>query len=145
MRHYLQDPVSEADLNRIAEAGWRASSARKRQPWDFVIVTDRAQLEELSTVWRGAGCITSAAAAIALIVPVPSFERRRKSNSSPRLRRACPAGVDELLAGGQLLLQAAQIAKHHAKVCSGGGGNVGAERVLGTAQRGRGIVEAGVA
>jgi nitroreductase len=42
---------------------------------DFVIVTDRAQLQELSTVWRGAGHIASAAAAIALIVPEPPDER----------------------------------------------------------------------
>ncbi|HYB37571.1 MAG TPA: nitroreductase family protein [Mycobacterium sp.] len=77
VRQYRPEPVSEADLNRIAEAGWRAPSAKNRQPWDFVIVTDRAQLQELSTVWRGAGHIASAAAAIALIVPVPPSDRRR--------------------------------------------------------------------
>ncbi len=77
VRQYRPEPVSETDLNRIAEAGWRAPSARNRQPWDFVIVTDRAQLQELSTVWRGAGHIASAAAAIALIVPVPPNDRRR--------------------------------------------------------------------
>src|SRR5882757_8276668 len=75
-REYQPEPVSEEDLNRIAEAGWRAPSAKNRQPWDFVIVTDRAQLEELSTVWRGAGHIASAPAAIVLIVPVPPDERR---------------------------------------------------------------------
>src|ERR1700736_6681328 len=76
VREYQPEPVSEEDLNRIAEAGWRAPSARNRQPWDFVIVTDRAQLEELSTVWRGAGHIASAPAAIVLVVPVPPDERR---------------------------------------------------------------------
>ena len=77
VRQHLPDPVSEADLNRIAEAGWRAPSARNRQPWDFVIVTDRAALQELSTVWRGAGHIASATAAIALVVSVPPNDRRR--------------------------------------------------------------------
>jgi nitroreductase len=77
VRQYLPESVSEADLNRIAEAGWRAPSASNRQPWDFVIVTERAQLEELSTVWRGAGHIASAAAAIAFVVPVPPSDRRR--------------------------------------------------------------------
>ncbi|MCV7100122.1 nitroreductase family protein [Mycobacterium palustre] len=76
VRQYRQEPVSDDDLNRIAEAGWRAPSAKNRQPWDFVIVTDRAQLQELSTVWRGAGHIASAPAAIALVVPVPPDERR---------------------------------------------------------------------
>ena len=41
VRQYKPDPVSEDDLNRIAEAGWRAPSAKNRQAWDFVIVTDR--------------------------------------------------------------------------------------------------------
>lgn len=77
VRQYRPEPVSEADLNRIAEAGWRAPSGKNRQPWDFVIVTERPQLQQLSTVWRGAGHIASAAAAIALVVPVPPNERRR--------------------------------------------------------------------
>ncbi|OBI49746.1 nitroreductase [Mycobacterium kyorinense] len=77
VRQYTQQPVSDDDLNRIAEAGWRAPSAKNRQPWDFVIVTDRAQLQELSTVWQGAGHIASAAAAIALVIPVPPNDRRR--------------------------------------------------------------------
>lgn len=76
VRQYKPDPVSQDDLNRIAEAGWRAPSAKNRQPWDFVIVTDPEQLRELSTVWRGAGHIASAPAAIVLVVPVPPDERR---------------------------------------------------------------------
>ncbi|QLL08279.1 nitroreductase family protein [Mycobacterium vicinigordonae] len=77
VRQYTNQPVSDADLDRIAEAGWRAPSAKNRQPWDFVIVTDRAQLQELSTVWMGARHIASAAAAIVLVVPVPPDERRK--------------------------------------------------------------------
>ena len=76
VRQYKPDPVPDDDLNRIAEAGWRAPSAKNRQPWDFVVVTDHAQLQELSTVWRGAGHIASAPAAIALVVPVPPDDRR---------------------------------------------------------------------
>ncbi|WP_026356529.1 nitroreductase family protein [Mycobacterium sp. 141] len=77
VRSYLPDPVSEQDLNRIAEAGWRAPSAANRQHWDFVIVTDRGQLQELSTVWRGAGHIASAPAAIALVVPEAADEHTK--------------------------------------------------------------------
>lgn len=77
VRSYLPDPVTDADLDRIAEAGWRAPSASNRQHWDFVIVTDHAALQELSTVWRGAGHIAGAPAAIALIVPEPPDERTK--------------------------------------------------------------------
>jgi nitroreductase len=76
VRQYKPDRVPDDDLNRIAEAGWRAPSAKNRQPWGFVVVTDHAQLQELSTVWRGAGHIASAPAAIALVVPVPPDDRR---------------------------------------------------------------------
>lgn len=76
VREYQAREIAEEDLNRIAEAGWRAPSAKNRQPWDFVIVTDRAQLQELATVWRGAGHIAAAPAAIAIVAPVPPDERR---------------------------------------------------------------------
>ena len=77
VREYTSQLVSDADLNRIAEAGWRAPSAKNRQAWDFVIVTNKEHLQELSTVWRGAGHIAGAAAAIALVIPEPPDERRR--------------------------------------------------------------------
>ena len=77
VRTYLPDPVSDADLNRIAEAGWRAPSASNRQHWNFIIVTDREQLQALSTVWQGARHIAGAAAAIALILPQPADERSK--------------------------------------------------------------------
>jgi nitroreductase len=77
VRTYLPDPVSDADLNRIAEAGWRAPSASNRQHWNFIIVTDREQLQALSTVWQGARHIAGAAAAIALVVPQPADERSK--------------------------------------------------------------------
>jgi nitroreductase len=77
VRQYTAQPVTDADLERIAEAGWRAPSAKNRQPWDFILVTDPAQLQELSTVWMGAGHIAGAAAAIVLVIPVPPDERRK--------------------------------------------------------------------
>ncbi|WP_216896772.1 nitroreductase family protein [Nocardia alni] len=75
VRHYRPDPVSDDDLERIVEAAWRAPSAANNQHWDFVVVTDRAQLEQLSTVWPGAGHIATAPSAIALVVPESGDER----------------------------------------------------------------------
>ena len=75
VRTYQDKPIREADLDRIAEAGWRAPSASNRQHWDFIVVTDRSQLSELSTVWQGAGHIAGAAAAIALVLPEPEDQR----------------------------------------------------------------------
>src|SRR3984885_16043391 len=77
VRTYSPDPVPAADLDRIAEAGWRAPSASNRQHWNFIIVTDRDQLQALSTVWQGARHIAGAAAAIALVLPQPADDRTK--------------------------------------------------------------------
>ncbi len=77
VRSYSPEPIPDTDLDRIAEAAWRAPSASNRQHWDFVIVTDRSQLAELATVWHGARHIAGAAAAIALVVPQPPDDRTR--------------------------------------------------------------------
>jgi nitroreductase len=77
VRTYLPDPVPDADLNRITEAGWRAPSASNRQHWTFIIVTDGDQLQALSTVWQGARHIAGAAAAIALVLTEPADERTK--------------------------------------------------------------------
>ena len=77
VRTYKPEPVPAADLDRIAEAGWRAPSASNRQHWNFIIVTDRDQLQALSTVWQGAKHIAGAAAAIALVLPEPADERSK--------------------------------------------------------------------
>lgn len=80
VRSYKTEPVAAADLDRIAEAGRRAPSSGNRQHWDFVIVTDPEQLKALSTVWRGAGHIAGAAAAIALVLPQAEDEHGRLSD-----------------------------------------------------------------
>jgi nitroreductase len=77
VRTYSPDPVPAADLDRIAEAGWRAPSASNRQHWNFIIVTDPDQLQALSTVWQGARHIAGAAAAIALVLPQPADDRTK--------------------------------------------------------------------
>ena len=77
VRSYSPDVVSDDHLSRIVEAAWRAPSASNRQHWDFIVVTDREQLSELATVWRGARHIASAPAAVALVVPQPADDRTR--------------------------------------------------------------------
>ncbi len=67
VREFDDRPLPDDALDRILEAGRRAPSSRNWQPWDFVVVTDRAQLEQLATVWRGGSHIATSAATIALI------------------------------------------------------------------------------
>src|SRR6201986_4564637 len=70
-------PVEAADLDRILEAGRRSPSSQNWQPWDFIVVTDRAQLRELARVWRGAAHVAGSAATIVVIGPAADNEFHR--------------------------------------------------------------------
>ena len=80
VRQFTDQPIPEADLDRVLEAGRTAPSSQNNQPWDFVVVTDRDLLRELSAVWRGGGHIAYAAAAIALVVGGEDEPRVRERN-----------------------------------------------------------------
>lgn len=77
VRTYRDQPVAEADLDKVLEAARRAPSARNAQWWDLVVVTDRERLEQLSKVWRGAGHVAGSQATIAIIAPPGADERER--------------------------------------------------------------------
>jgi nitroreductase len=76
VRLYTDEPLTADELREILEAGRRSPSASNWQPWDFVVVTDRAQLEALSKVWQGAWHAAGSAATIALTAAEPADERR---------------------------------------------------------------------
>ena len=75
VREFSPTPLSEEDLAKILEAGRLAPSAKNWQPWDFVLVTDRGQLRDLTGVWQGAWHVGGAAAAIAIVAPNPPDDR----------------------------------------------------------------------
>jgi nitroreductase len=78
VRQFADRAIPEDALERILEAGRRSPSSRNWQPWDFVVVTDRAQLQELSTVWRGAGHVAHSAATICLVAQDSEDQRTRE-------------------------------------------------------------------
>jgi nitroreductase len=77
VRLFAERPIPAADLDRILEAGRRSPSSQNWQPWDFVLVTDRAQLTELAKVWRGAGHVAHSAATIVVVGPAADNPFRR--------------------------------------------------------------------
>ncbi|OPZ62509.1 MAG: NADH dehydrogenase [Firmicutes bacterium ADurb.Bin506] len=48
VRHYRPDPVAREVIEEIVDCGRLAPSARNDQPWDFVVVTDRATREAIA-------------------------------------------------------------------------------------------------
>jgi nitroreductase len=77
VRSFADRPIPAADLDQILEAGRRSPSSQNWQPWDFILVTDRDKLRELAGVWRGAGHVAGAAAAIVVIGPAADNEFHR--------------------------------------------------------------------
>ncbi|MGA9594581.1 MAG: nitroreductase family protein [Acidimicrobiia bacterium] len=69
VRTYTDEPIDEEDLARILEAARLTPSSSNSQPWDFVVCTNRDQLEKLSQVWKGASHVARSAATIALVAP----------------------------------------------------------------------------
>jgi nitroreductase len=77
VRSFTDQPIPAEDLDQILEAGRRSPSSQNWQPWNFILVTDREQLRELATVWRGAGHVAGSAATIVVIAPPADNEFRR--------------------------------------------------------------------
>ena len=60
VRKFTGDIVPRADLEKIVDAGRLAASGSNRQPWEFIVVTDREMVNQLTVVgkWmRKAGAI----------------------------------------------------------------------------------------
>jgi len=115
VRAFEDRPIPTADLDRILEAGRRSPSSQNWQPWDFVVVTDRAQLQDLSRVFSGAYHVAQSAATIAIIGPAADNPYRRaqfdlgQAAMSMALAAAdlgigsCHAGVADMALARELL------------------------------------------
>ncbi len=76
VRQYADRPIDAAELDQILEAGRRSPSSRNTQPWDFVVVTGRAELTDLARVWPPGGQhVARSAATVALIAPADRLQR----------------------------------------------------------------------
>lgn len=74
VRRFSDEPVSDAALRRILEAGRRAPSSRNWQPWTFVVVNEADQLRRLAAVCPGARHVATSSAAIALVADDPGSD-----------------------------------------------------------------------
>lgn len=83
VRVYLGRPIPDAAMARILEAGRASGSSRNRQPWRFVVVTDRGRLRELSALVSRPGNLTGCAAAIAVVLldPRSAFDGGRTAQN----------------------------------------------------------------
>ena len=91
-------PIPPAHLDRILEAGRRSPSSKNEQPWDFVVVTQRAALQRLADVWAFGRHIAGAAAAVALLSPASGDPDARETYAFDLGQ----AGMSMMIAGADL-------------------------------------------
>ena len=65
VRKYTGEPIPGKDLEKIVDAGRLAATGSNQQPWDFVVVTDRAMVARLKVA---AEWMEKAAAIIAVVM-----------------------------------------------------------------------------
>lgn len=68
VRRFAPDAVSDEVIGGILEVGRWTGSAKNTQPWEVVVVDDRANLVELSTLGQFASHIAKAPMAIVLVM-----------------------------------------------------------------------------
>ena len=71
VRKFADRPLPDDAIAAIVDAGRHAGSSKNTQPWTFIVVRDRARLQELGNVGNWAGHLARAAVGIALVTPDP--------------------------------------------------------------------------
>lgn len=64
IRRYIDKPVSTDELTELVKYAMFAPSAVNKQPWHFIIITDKNILEEIMKFHPHAGMLSQAAAAV---------------------------------------------------------------------------------
>ncbi|MDI9547724.1 MAG: nitroreductase family protein [Chloroflexota bacterium] len=65
IRNFTGDPIPRQDLEALIDAARLAPSGHNEQPWDFIVVTDRAMIDQLKVA---AGWMEKAGAIIAVVL-----------------------------------------------------------------------------
>jgi nitroreductase len=74
IRQYTGEPVSKEDLEKILEAARWTGSSKNTQKWEFLVYTDRAQLDRLAECGSFTDPIRNATAAIVLVQEPQGYE-----------------------------------------------------------------------
>ena len=72
VRKFTPEPLPEATILAILNAGRRAQSSKNTQPWHFIAITDKSVLLQLSQCGEWAGHLAGAALGVALLHPDPA-------------------------------------------------------------------------
>ncbi len=71
VRSYAERSLPEPVIRSILHAGRLAPSARNRQPWHFIAITDRAVLSSLTAAGPYVDFVAESALSVAILTPPP--------------------------------------------------------------------------
>jgi nitroreductase len=72
IRKFTNQPLPEEVAFTILNAGRRAQSSKNTQPWQFIAITDKAILKQLSECGEWAGHLAGAVLGVAILTPDPA-------------------------------------------------------------------------
>lgn len=91
IRAYTEEPVTDGQLATLLNAGFCAPSAHNRQPWEFVVVRDRAMLESFSAHAKYQKMVEHSALSIVVCGDT------EKMHTHDLLMNDCAAAVENML------------------------------------------------
>ena len=100
IRQYTDEPVSKENIETMLRAGMAAPTAVNRQPWHFVVVTNRDKLNALATANRGT---SMAAKAPLAIVVCGDMEKAMPRTGQGFWVQDCSAATENILLAANAL------------------------------------------
>lgn len=99
VRQFTDQPVAKDTLDAIVRAGMAAPSAMNLQPWAFVVVTERAVLDNLSDVHPYSNLKTATAA----VIVCGDLEKASKGFGREYWIQDCSAATENILLAAHAL------------------------------------------
>lgn len=93
VRQYTSEAVSESDIQTILKASMAAPTAVNYQPWRFVVVSERQQLDEIAEILPYAKMLRQAPVAIVVCGETTWMG----GNENPYWQQDCAAATQNLL------------------------------------------------
>lgn len=93
VRQYADGAVAPQDLELILQAGMSAPSAVNSQPWEFLVVQERARLNECATIRKFWGMLAKAPLAIIVNANLEGY----KGSNRDFFIQDCSAAAENML------------------------------------------------